>query len=229
LTIDTTAARAEKGQPLPAITACVKLADGRAVEAGLKKAIGTADGLGAGVRVTFDAGRAGAATLHTLEIDGGGPSPLKHIFGARVLVTVGITPDRAIVTLGPGGDTRAAALSTAAAATQSKPFAGLELSLLPLIRHAATVQLAGLDAGSSARIESMLEKAAAYPSSSLHLLVRPVERGMALRLSADPGALRLLKDVGTIAGELRRRPVGSGPVPTPVSRPISGPRTAHRC
>ncbi|MFN9367652.1 MAG: hypothetical protein ACK6CT_02645 [Planctomycetia bacterium] len=217
-TIDTAAARAVTDPALPAITACVKVADGRAVEAGLKKAIGTAKGLPAGVRVTFDTGRVGAATLHTLEIDTADDARLRQMLGEQLLVTIGITPDRAIITLGPGGDTRAAALSTAAAATESKPYAGLELSLLPLIRHAATVQLAGLDAGSSARIEAVLKKAAAYPSSSLHLLVRPIEWGMAVRLSAEPGAIRLLKDVGTLEWEAGRGSARSGPVP---SRPAS--------
>jgi hypothetical protein len=215
LTIDTTAANPEAGQLVPAVTACMKLKDGRAVEAALKKALGAADALPAGVSVKFDTGKAGTATLHTVEIDAGDNADLARALGKKLPITLGVTADRAVVALGADADKRIAGLSdgTAASAT-AKPFAGLDVSLVPLLRYSAALPDAAGNEPAVEAINAALDKAAALPSSALQLLVRPLERGMALRLSADAGAIRLLKEVFT----LRTRPVGPAAVQPGLGR-----------
>jgi hypothetical protein len=228
LTVDTAAANPEAGQPVPAVTACMKLKDGRAVEAAVKKALGAADALPAGVSVRFDTGKAGAATLHTVEVDLSADRALSEMLGKNLGITLGMTPDRAIVALGGGAEKRIAALTDAAPpGERAKPFAGLDVSLVPLLRYSAALPTA---AGNPAALEALnaaLDKAATLPSSALQLLVRPLERGMALRLSADAGAIRLLKEVFTMRAVSRapvqpglgRRPPKPNAIPLPELAP----------
>ncbi|GDX95142.1 hypothetical protein LBMAG47_08060 [Planctomycetia bacterium] len=228
LTVDTAAANPEAGQPVPAVTACMKLKDGRAVEAAVKKALGAADALPAGVSVRFDTGKAGAATLHTVEVDLSADRALSEMLGKNLGITLGMTPDRAIVALGGGAEKRIAALTDAAPPGETaKPFGGLDVSLVPLLRYSAALPTA---AGNPAALEALnaaLDKAATLPSSALQLLVRPLERGMALRLSADAGAIRLLKDVFTMQAVspapvqpgLGRRPPKPNAIPLPDLAP----------
>jgi hypothetical protein len=228
LTVDTAAANPEAGQPVPAVTACMKLKDGRAVEAAVKKALGAADALPAGVSVRFDTGKAGAATLHTVEVDLSADRALSEMLGKNLGITLGMTPDRAIVALGGGAEKRIAALTDAAPpGERAKPFAGLDVSLVPLLRYSAALPTA---AGNPAALEALnaaLDKAATLPSSALQLLVRPLERGMALRLSADAGAIRLLKEVFTMQAVspapvqpgLGRRPPKPNAIPLPELAP----------
>lgn len=225
LTIDTAAANPEAGQPVPAVTACMKLKDGRAVEAALKKALGAADALPAGVSVKFDTGKAGAATLHTVEVDAGDNADLARVIGKKLPITLGVTADRAVVAMGGDAGKRIAGLADGTAAdANAKPFAGLDVSLVPLIRYGAAMQPDEADATLAAQIDAILDKAAALPASSLQLLVRPLERGMALRLSADAGAIRLIKEVGTvrregILGPAQAQPGGRRP-PRPNAIPL---------
>jgi hypothetical protein len=70
---------------------------------------------------------------------------------------------------------------------------------------------AGADDVTAAVLEA-IEKATNLPSTSLQLLLRPIDRGMASRLSADAGAIRLLKDVFTVTS----RPQVIGRPPRPI-------------
>lgn len=228
LTIDTAAANPEAGQPVPAVTACMKLKDGRAVEAALKKALGAADALPAGVSVKFDTGKAGAATLHTVEVDLSADRALSEMLGKNLGITLGMTPDRAVVALGGGAEKRIAALAEAAPPGETaKPFAGLDVSLVPLLRYSAALPTAAGNPAAVEAINAAVDKAAALPASSLQLLVRPLERGMALRLSADAGAIRLIKEVGTMQAVspapvqpgLGRRPPRPNAIPLPDLAP----------
>lgn len=215
LTVDTAAANPEAGQTVPPITACTKLKDGRAVEAALKKALGGPDALPAGVRVKFDTGKAGAATLHTVEVDLDADPALSQTFGKNLGITLGMTPDRAVVALGGGAEKRIAALADAATPRENaKPFAGLDVSLVPLLRYSAALPTAAGNPAVVEAINAAVDKAATLPSSALQLLVRPLERGMAMRLSADAGAIRLLKDVFTLTA----RPAGPGAVQPGLGR-----------
>ena len=67
LTIDTSAADAT--QPLPAVTLGMKVKDGAALEKKVKERLGKADALPPSVKVTFDAGKQGDATLHEITAD----------------------------------------------------------------------------------------------------------------------------------------------------------------
>jgi hypothetical protein len=198
LTIDTAAANPEAGEPVPAVTACVKVKDGRALEAALKKALGGPDALPAGATVKFDAGNAGSATLHTLEVDLTADPELSKNLGKKLGITLGVTPDRAVIAMGAGVENRIAGLADGAGpAENTKPFAGLDVSLVPLLRYFAAMPAAAGDPGVADAVNAALDRAATLPSAALQLLVRPLERGMALRISADAGAIRLVKDVVT--------------------------------
>lgn len=200
LTVDTAAANPEAGRPIPALTACLKLKDGRAVEAALKKALGGPDALPEGVSVTFDAGTAGAATLHTVEVDLSADPALAANLGKKLGITLGVTPDRAVVAMGAGAEKRIAALADGTSPGENaKPFAGLDVSLVPLMRYSTALPSAAGNPAAVEAINAVLDKAATLPSSALQVLVRPLERGVALRLSADAGAIRLLKEVFTLS------------------------------
>jgi hypothetical protein len=216
LTIDTAASKAEPGKAMPAITACMKVKDGRALEAALKKAFAAKDALPEGVAVKFDTGKAGAATLHVVELDVPNvEAAMAQAIGEKVAITLGVSPDRAVVALGADAEKRITGLAAGGdASPNAKPFAGLDLSLVPLLRWVAQVRSmdnAGADDVTAAVLEA-IEKATNLPSTSLQLLLRPIDRGMASRLSADAGAIRLLKDVFTVTS----RPQVIGRPPRPI-------------
>lgn len=176
LTIDTAAANPGTGQPVPAVTACLKLKDGRAVEAALKKALDAADALPAGVTVKFDSGTAGSATLHTVEVDLGADPVLSQTLGKKLGITLGVTPDLAVVALGGGAEKRIAALADAATPGEhAKPFAGLDVSLVPLLRYSAALPVTAGNPPVAEAIRAAVDKAATLPPSAVQLLVRPLD------------------------------------------------------
>ena len=230
LTVDTTAAEMAEGKAMPAVTVGMKVKDGAALEADLKAALGAKDSLPEGVTVKFDAGKAGAANLHVVEIDvaGGGDDTTARVLGKKIPVTLGVTPTHAFVALGGDAEKRiAAAAAGGQAKPDAKPLAGLDVSLAPLVAYAAGTQkfLTPDDADGIALATAANETAAALPSSLVQVLVRPIERGMATRLSADAGAIKLLKALFELR-TVQPQPAGVGPGPVPKGRPIPLPGLA---
>lgn len=85
VTIDTAAAEMAAGKALPAVTAGMKVKDGRALEAGLKAAVAAKNALPAGVTVKFDAGKAGGANLHVVDVDlAGNEDNLRRMVGEKL-------------------------------------------------------------------------------------------------------------------------------------------------
>jgi hypothetical protein len=216
------------GKAMPAVTAGLKVKDGRALEADLKAAIGAKGALPEGVSVKFDAGKAGAANLHVIEIDmAGNEEDLRRVLGEKLSMTLAVTPAHAFVVLGGDVEKRiTAATAGAVAKPDAKPLAGLDLSLAPMLQYASGMQklVVPADADGAAVAAEMAEQATAVPSSLVQVLVRPIERGMATRLSADAGAIKLLKTVFMLMQPAQ--PAGFGPGPVPKGRPIPLPGLA---
>jgi hypothetical protein len=233
LTVDTAAAEMAAGKALPAVTAGLKVKDGRALEADLKAAIGAKGALPEGVSVKFDAGKAGAANLHVIEIDmAGNEEDLRRVLGEKLSMTLAVTPAHAFVVLGGDVEKRiTAATAGAVAKPDAKPLAGLDVSLAPLVAYAAGTQkfVAPDDADGIAMAKAANDEAAALPSSLVQVLVRPIERGMATRLSADGGAIKVLKtlfEMRSGSPAVQPQPAGFGPRPVPKGQPIPLPGLA---
>jgi hypothetical protein len=230
LTVDTSAAEMAEGKAMPSVTVGMKVKDGAALEADLKAALGAKDSLPEGVTVKFDAGKAGAANLHVVEIDvAGGGDDIARVLGEKIPVTLGVTPTHAFVALGGDAEKRiAAAAAGGQTKPDAKPLAGLDVSLASLVAYGAGTQkfLTPDDADGIALVTAANQEAAALPSSLMQVLVRPIERGMATRLSADAGAIKLLKTLVMLRQPAPAQPAGVGPGPVPKGRPIPLPGLA---
>lgn len=230
VTIDTAAAEMAAGKALPAVTAGMKVKDGRALEAGLKAAVAAKNALPAGVTVKFDAGKAGGANLHVVDVDlAGNEDNLRRMVGEKLTMTLAVTPTHAFMVFGGDAEKRiAAATAGAAAKPDAKPFAEFDVSLAPLVAYAAGTQklVAPDDLDGIAVATKAAAETAALPSSLVQVLVRPIERGMATRLSADAGAIKVIKTIVMLQSPAASRPVGVGPAPVPKGRPIPLPGLA---
>ena len=230
VTVDTAAAVMAAGKALPAVTAGMKVKDGRALEADLKAALAAKNALPAGVNVTFDAGKAGGANLHVVDIDlAGNEENLRRVLGEKLRMTLGVTPAHAFMVFGGDAEKRiAAATAGVAAQPEAKPFAALDVSLAPLVAYAAGTQklVAPDDAAGMAMAAAVADESAALPATLVQVLVRPIERGAATRLSADAGAIKVIKALVMTSAPTASRPAGVGPRPAPKGRPIPLPGLA---
>ncbi|MBM4011644.1 MAG: hypothetical protein FJ286_09735 [Planctomycetes bacterium] len=187
-TVDTSAADGES--PLPAITIGMKIKDGAAFEKLVKERLGKTDSLAPGVTVAFDTGRHAGASLHELTLDtaaipGGGQ------LVDRAVVTLAISPDR--VHLLVGGDVKKRLDEAVAhqAAEEARPFVGVEASLAAMVGYAARMKKAFQpDDPQGEALGMVAEQAADKDSTAIRLSVKPVDRGLTIRLSADAGALQ---------------------------------------
>ena len=225
-TLDTSATT-EK-QPLPTITAGARVKDGAAFEKQVKKLLGDKQSVPDYVRVQFDSGKVGAATLHTVRLYLSGVPGAENL-GESLDLTLAIAPE--YVFLLAGGDPQKR-LSTVLESNgqknpAGKPLATLQLSMDDLLLYAAA-QGGGPQATLAA--ERMraggpvpdAEAATDTEAALLQLLVRPIERGLAMRLSAGAGVVRA---AATLAGPAQAKPVPvlGGGVPLPRGFPLPLP------
>ena len=201
--VDTSAAT-EKS-PLPAVTAGLRVKDGPALERQLKTLLGEKAALPPGVRVTFDTGKAGAANLHTISVDMA-ESPAAETLGPSLDLTLAVAADYAFVLTGADAAKRADAAIGASGRPDSKakPIANVQVALQPVLEYAAS-------RGAGPRANAAAERAATAESSLLQLFVRPIDRGVVTRLSADAG---VLKAVAALAGA-PAAPAGPAGLPLP--------------
>jgi hypothetical protein len=216
VSVDTSAVADDAQQPVPAVTAGMRVKDGAALEARIKKLVAAAGDV-PGMAVAFDSGKAAGANLHTVKLDGLGLSGGDD--DDALAITLAVSPTYAWVLAGGNVPARLAAVAGASGKPDPnvKPMADLSLALGPLLRYAAAVARAGDDVASD---PAGLEAAAAFAdeqaSSLVQLLARPIQRGMSLRLSADSGAIR------TVALQMKPQPAppgvrGPGLAPRPLS------------
>jgi hypothetical protein len=127
--------------------------------------------------------------------------------------------------LGANADKRiAAAAGGGKPDADAKPLAGLDVSLAPLLAYAAETQqfLMPNDPDGVANSE-LAEVAATLPSTLLQVLVQPIERGVAARISADSGAIKILRLLIEARTAVPPPRGGFGPGPVPQARPVPLP------
>jgi hypothetical protein len=215
LAVDTTGATEER--PLPNLTAGVRVKDGAALERQVKQAFAAGAADLAGVKTTFDAGKAGPATLHTISIVVPDET-LAARLGKSVDLTLAVAPNYALVLA--GGDAAARAEAALAASgrpiADAAPIAVLEAAAGPLLEYVGAVAADGAGAKGAAA-------ARAAGEGVVDLRVRPIERGFATRISLDKGVLQA--GAAIMAPE---RPVGPGgillPPPPGFPLPVPAPR-----
>lgn len=193
LTIDTSVVT--DATELPLVTFGMKVQDGAAFEARLKEIVADA-GEHSGLTVAFDTGRAAGANLHTATLEHlrgwNGPD------GEPLVVTLAVTP-RCVYVLA-GGDVAARLAAVVGAGDKPdpklKPMAEVSVALAPLLRYAAMMvgaaKAAGATMDGSTSLEASAKVAGTEASALVQMLVRPMERGMVLRWSADTGAVRTI-------------------------------------
>jgi hypothetical protein len=179
---------------LPALTLGFKVKDGEALERSVKARLGADGVLPPEARVRFDTGRQGAARLHEIEVDLAGV-PEAERFGGRVVLTLAVTPDRAYLLTGDDVAARVADLLAAGGqgGTAAAPLTGVDVSLASLLDYLSKIGRAFMPGDPrNAAIERMAEVAGDLPASEVQLLVRPIERGVRVRLSADEGVIQTI-------------------------------------
>lgn len=213
LAVDTTAARPDA--LLPAVTLAARIEDGPALEKQVKKRFGEEGSLPAEVKVAFDAGKAAGANLHQITIDVS-RLPAADQIGDTLAATLAVTADRVYLLL--GGDVAkrvAAAVAAGAEADQAnKPISGIELAVPALMAYAGEVSKAG-DEPMAKVLADVARQAADKPNPLVQLLVRPIERGVAMRLSAEAGAIETIAAAITAQTPGGLAPAGGGFLPSP--------------
>ena len=217
LTIDTSAADA--AQPLPAVTLGMKVKDGAALEKKVKERLGKADALPPSVKVTFDAGKQGDATLHEITVDVSA-LPAADRLGDSVKLTLAVTPQYAYVLVGGDVPKRLAAALAAGGKPNGDalPITNVDLSLASLVGYAARMMQAfNPDDPQGDLLGEIAKQAGEKDTTTVQFSVKPVDRGIALRLSADAGALQ------TVAASTAMQQAA----PPPRARPLTPLRPAQ--
>ncbi|RLS43455.1 MAG: hypothetical protein DWH83_04295, partial [Planctomycetota bacterium] len=217
LTIDTSAADAT--QPLPAVTLGMKVKDGAALEKKVKERLGKADALPPSVKVTFDAGKQGDATLHEITADVSA-LPAAEGLGDSVKLTLAVTPQYAYVLVGGDVPKRLAAALAAGGKPNGDalPIANVDLSLASLVGYAARMMQAfNPDDPQGDMLGEISKQAGEKDTTTVQFSVKPVDRGITLRLSADAGALQ------TVAASTAMQQAA----PPPRARPLTPLRPAQ--
>ncbi len=223
LAIDTSAVTPDS--ILPAVTLSAKIKDGPALEQQVKKRLGAQGSLPPEAKVTFDAGKQGAANLHEIAIDLSGV-PGGEMIDGKLAITLAVAPDRVCILMGGDVAKRIAKAIDAAgiADADRKPLTGVDLSVAGLMAYAATVLKAtGSDEDAADVLREVSKDAAAMPSALVQLVVRPIPRGGAMRLTIDAGALQAVATAvnAAAAQEVARPGPPNGP-PVPVGGGFDG-------
>ena len=190
ITIDTSAATGES--PEPVITAGVAVADGAALQQKLKKQFGPGTPLPRGVTVRFDSGKVGAATLHSIGVDLTG-TPAVDTLGDTLDITLAVTPKYAFILTGGDPEKRLPGLlenvgqPNAESEKNGVPGVALQMAADRMLEYAA-----GRGAGPQASAAALRAGQAAREDADATLVkmsIKPIERGLATRISAGAGVL----------------------------------------
>lgn len=211
--VETPAEQPGGGQGLPDVTVGVRVKDGPALEKQLARTLAGPAGarlLPEGVTMAFHTGKVDTATLHSVSVDLRGTDAAGRL-GDSLELTLAVTPEYAFLLaggdprrrlaslLGPGGRVDPAA----------KPIAGIEVAVdrvMPLVGGAAAVAPAAVDAAAGGDASN----------GRVQLVIRPLEQGIATRITADADALRALAALAA-GGAGLGLPLPDGvPVPVPA-------------
>ncbi len=219
LAIDTSSTQADA--LLPAFTLAARIKDGPALEKQVKNRFGRDGTLPPQTTVRFDTGRQAGANLHEIEIDLAG-LPEADKLGGRLQATLAVAADRAFLLVGGDVAKRLAAAVEAGgrADDEAKPLSTVNLSVASLLGYAATLmKSAGADDEAAAVLAEVAAESATKPVTLLQVLVRPIERGVAMRLTADGGAIQSIAAAITAQGPALL-PAGAGGLPLPGGRGV---------
>ena len=211
--VDTTVAKTDA--LLPAVTLAARIKDGPALEKQVKNRFGKEGALPPEAKVAFDAGKAAGANLHEITIDISG-LPAADQFGDTLAATLAVTADRAYLLV--GGDVAkrvAAAVAAGAEADQaSKPISGVDLAVPALMAYVGEMAKAAGDAAGDV-LADVAKQSADKANPLVQLQVRPIERGVAMRLSAEAGAIETIAAAITAQAPGGLAPAGGGFLPSP--------------
>ncbi|MFM9059317.1 MAG: hypothetical protein ACKOSQ_09370, partial [Planctomycetaceae bacterium] len=168
------------------------------------------------LKAVFDTGKAAGANLHTFTLQNpGNEKPLE--------LTLAVAPTYVYVLTGGDVAARLAAVAGASGKPDPavKPMADVNVALGPLLRYMAVMSRAESDVPGPdpAGLEAAAKIADAEASALVQVLVRPIERGMALRLSADAGAIRTVATSVKAGAAGPGAPAVGGPAPIPFAIP----------
>jgi hypothetical protein len=217
--VDTTSV---KKTALPSITAGLRVKDGASLENRVKQSFGGLNGakklLPPGVDVAFDTGKVGTTNLHTINVDLSGTDAAESL-GNSLELTLAVTPEYAF--LMAGGDPRQRLASVLGrdgnTDSQAKPIVGVDVSVSRLLAYAAERGVLPADAMPTA------EDDAGQQGGNIKVLIRPIERGVATRVSADGSAVRAMAArAGAGAANANGQAVPPG-LPIPNGFPIPAP------
>lgn len=220
LALDTAGAGPDR--PLQAFTLGMRVADGAVLERRLKDRLGAAADLPDGMEVKFAAGKAAAATLHEITLKLPADAPATKLMGDPVVLTVAVAPGYAFLLTGPDAARRVEAALAAGGRPDAtrKPLAGMDVSLPALLECVAACRKA-LDPADPLGT-TIAEVAAAAKGGLVQLLLRPLERGVAVRLSADAAALQTAASADALMRSALG-PAGAGPAPPGIALPPASP------
>jgi len=219
--VDTTAAA--KQTALPSITAGLRVKDGAALENRVKQSFSGLNGaqklLPPGVDVAFDSGKVGTTNLHTITVDLSGTDAAESL-GKSLELTLAVAPDYAFLMAGGDPRTRLASVlgPEGKADSQAKPIVSVDVSVNRMLAYAAARGALPAEAVPSAEGNDGDKQ-----DGNVKLLIRPIERGVATRLSADGSAVRALA-AGAGAGAANANGAAIPPgLPIPNGFPIPAP------
>ncbi len=181
------------GKALPAVTAGIRVKDGAALENRVKQTFGGQNGgkqlLPPGVKIAFDSGKVGSANLHTITVDVSGTEAAERL-GETVDVTLAVTPEYAFLMAGGNPQQRLTGVLGPAgkADSEAKPIVGVDVSVRRLMAP-MLAEFGILPTDSPSAEENTGND---RQGGDVTLLIRPIDRGVATRLSADATALRVL-------------------------------------
>ncbi len=210
LVVDTSAAGSD--QPIPAITAGMRVKDGVTLAKSIKERLGKEGLLPPNITVKFDAGKSNGATLHEITVDLQG-LPEAEKLGGPVVLTLAIAADHAYLMSGDGVADRLAAMQEAGGKVDPalKPLTGIDVSLAAILAYVADVQKKFMpDDPNNPLVAGVAKQAAELPTTLLQLLLRPIERGVAARISADGGAIQTIAALITAQPQPRGGLGGAG-------------------
>jgi hypothetical protein len=212
IAVDTSAANADK--PLPSLIAGMRVKNGVGLEQQVKQAFGPGGAASKGVSCQFDAGKVGAANLHRIGIDLKG-TPAVDLLGDSLDLTLAVSDDYAFLLSGDGVPQRVGAALAASGRPDpaARPIVSLDATLSGVLDYAAKL-------GAGPQVAAAAERAAAADSAVLKLFIRPIDRGLVTRISADAG---VLKAAATLAGQPDPQPGLGIPVPAGAGFPIPVP------
>lgn len=189
-TVDTSAAKDDA--LIPAVTIGMKVKDGAALQQRVKERLGKAGALPPQVKVAFDAGKEGAATLHEITLDVSG-TPAADRLGDSVKLTLAVTPDHAFLLAGDDARQRIAAAVGGGGkpVADAAPIAGLDVSLAAVLAYASKLmKTLQPDDPQGEALGLVAEQAAEKKSAQMRMSVKPIDRGVTFRLLMDAGALQ---------------------------------------